>query len=83
MKLYLETIVDGERIRRLLTEDYIKEVLTAYVDTPKETLNSFQYVGGIHHVGLYVDEDTPFFEGVMIYLKQKEKPFQKTFKNGK
>lgn len=82
LKLYLETTIDDEKIRIPLTEKDIKDIITAYVTTPKVTLNTFQYIGGVHRTGLYIDEDIPHFEGVMIYLKPNEKPFVKT-KNGK
>ena len=72
MTIYLERTILGDKVRTPLTEDEVKKVLASYAETPKESLSSYLYVGGIHHTGYFVEEDEAYFTGVMIYTKEKE-----------
>jgi hypothetical protein len=62
----------------LLSYTDLIEVFDYYLKDSGYELEGFQYVGGIRHVGYFVDEDTPFFTG--IYLQVKEKSLKKKHK---
>ena len=61
-----------------LTFDDLVEILKSYKCPDGFEYDSFLYAGGIRHVGLMVDEDTPFLEG--IYLNFREKGLKKKLK---
>ena len=84
-KLYLE---NGEpKVRFYIREEYAKgiqhdnpltehDLISALNDYLKKfncEVDHFEYVGGVHHVGYYYDEDTPYFEGLNVYTKDLEK----------
>lgn len=47
--------------------------LKKYANSLGYELDSFKYCGGIRHVGYFIDEDTPYFEGVRLFMKEKNK----------
>ena len=73
MTLYLERSINGEKVRTILTDEDVKTILSTYVESPTEELESFLYNGGIHYMGYFNDQDTAYFSGVFLYIKQKEK----------
>ena len=56
-----------------LSELDIKTCLSKYANMLGYSLDSYKYLGGIRHVGYFTDEDTPYFEGIRLYLKEKNK----------
>ena len=62
----------------LLSYTDLIEVFDYYLKDSGYELEGFQYVGGIRHVGYFVDEDTPFFTGIQLYVN--EKSVKKRFK---
>lgn len=72
---YLTEHLDQERIKNeyLLTESDLKTALAHYVDFYGYDLNGFKYIGGVHRVGYYFDEDTPHYEGIELKVTPKEK----------
>lgn len=58
-------------IKSYLTENEIRDVLMDYASNMGYDFISFKYVGGIRNCGFYLDEDTPYFEGIQMLLKEK------------
>lgn len=56
-----------------LTDGDIQKYLTIYASDLGYTLDNYKYIGGIHKTGYFVDEDTPHFDGIRLYLKEKAK----------
>lgn len=57
-----------------LEESDLKEVFESYVNNLGYEYNGFKYIGGVHRVGYYFDEDTPYFHGIEISVnKEKNK----------
>lgn len=84
ISFYLTEHLDYDGIKKdigyMLTEDCIKNALSAYVEFYGYELVDFKYVGGIHKVGYYFDEDTPYYEGIMLNVKQKDVSNKKRLK---
>ena len=58
---------------RRLTLDELNDVFREFVDDLNYDLVNFKYRGGIHRVGYYFDEPTPYFEGIELNVKEKNK----------
>ncbi len=75
INFYLTEHLDYDGIKKdikcMLTEGDIKNALSAYVDFYSYELIDFKYIGGIHRTGYYFDEDTPYYEGIKLNVKQK------------
>jgi hypothetical protein len=56
----------------MLTETDIKKALANYIGKNGYDLNDFKYIGGVHKVGYFVDEDTVYFEGIELNVSEKE-----------
>jgi len=65
-----------QRETRLTNSDLIA-ALNNYLKDTDYTLINFKYVGGIHRVGYYHDEDTPYFEGIELEVEEKQKKLKK------
>ena len=55
-----------------LTKTDIKKVLANYIGKNGYELNDFKYLGGVHRVGYFIDEDTVYFEGIELNVSKKE-----------
>ena len=64
-------VEESKHERTYLNKNDLEEALSYYVNQKDCLFDSFKYVGGIRHVGYYVDEDTPYFEGIRVFLKEK------------
>ena len=60
-----------------LTEGDLENVFKDYLSNTNYDFVDFKYVGGIRRVGYFVDEDTPYFEGIELSVKQKENVLKK------
>lgn len=69
MTINLERSIMGDKVSVQLPEDEIKGILKTYAQNHNESLYSYLYVGGVRRAGVHIDEDTPFFTGVMLYVK--------------
>lgn len=57
-----------------LEEKDLEEVFSSYANEQGYGYEGFKYIGGIHKVGYYFDQDTPYFEGIEISVnKEKNK----------
>lgn len=63
--------------KTMLTEGDLKNVFEAYVEQGNYELENFKYIGGIHKVGYFVEEDTPHYEGIELRIKPKEKVYKR------
>ena len=76
---YLIEHLDYDGIKRdnrmLLTEGDLKKAFNDYLSSSNYELVDFKYVGGIHHTGYFIDNDRPYYEGVRLNVKEKEKPY--------
>ena len=85
IKFYLIEHIEYDGIKKdiktLLTEGDLKNAFKNYLRDLNYNLESFKYIGGIHRVGYYFDEDTPYFEGVELLVKEKDKVLQKKNNN--
>ena len=67
--------VDGakkEHVAKVSFED-LKESLSQYIDFYNYDLVDFKYMGGVRRVGYFRDSDTPYYEGIKLIVKPKEK----------
>ena len=73
LKIYFEKY--NSRGINIITLNYndIFIPLKKYADSSGYELNSFKYCGGIRHVGYFTDEDTPYFAGIRLFMKEKNK----------
>jgi len=60
-------------VRTMLTEEDLKMALDDYANFYGYELICFKYIGGIHRVGYYFDEDTPHYDGIQLIVKQKNR----------
>lgn len=70
LKLYYQ---NQNNFRVYVLEDDIAEALHKYAEDNNTTLDSYKYMGGVRKMGMFTDEDTPFFNGVRLYVKDREK----------
>ncbi len=56
-----------------LKEEDVKEALNNYINYYNYELEDYKYIGGIHRVGYYFDEDTPHYDGIQLKVKEKSK----------
>ena len=74
---YLIEHLDYDGIKRdnmiMLTESDLKAALNHYINFYNYELIDFKYIGGIHRVGYFFDEDTPHYDGIQLEVKTKEK----------
>ena len=81
IKFYLIEHLQYDGIKKditiLLTEGDLKKVFKDYLSDLNYELASFKYIGGIHKTGYFVDEDTPYFEGIELLVKEKDKVLKK------
>lgn len=59
-----------------LTEYDLKNAFNDYLNSSNYELVDFKYIGGIHHTGYYIDNDMPYYEGIKLNVKEREKPYQ-------
>lgn len=76
INFYLIEHLDYDDIKRdnktLLTKGDLVNVFNHYLEYLGYELVDFKYLGGIHHTGYFVDEDTPHYEGIELYVREKE-----------
>lgn len=61
-----------------LTDSDLKNIFNNMLKQTNYEVQDFKYIGGVHRVGYYFDQDTPYFEGIKIEVKEKELSKQKT-----
>ena len=66
-----------ENVKTLLTNEDLLKAFNKYLEDINCEAKDFKYMGGIHHVGYYFDEDTPYYEGVILTADKKEKVLTK------
>ena len=62
--------------RIYLTEHDLKTAFNDYLSSSNYELVDFKYIGGIHHTGYYINNDMPYYEGIKLNVKEREKPYQ-------
>lgn len=81
IKFYIIEHIDYKDIQKdiktPLQEEDIKKALNDYISTYNYELIDFKYIGGIHRVGYFFDEDTPHYDGIELNVKKKEKTLKK------
>ena len=77
LRFYLIEHLDYDGIKRdnkiMLTENDLKTALDHYINFHNYELIDFKYIGGIHRIGYYFDEDTPHYDGIQLEVKTREK----------
>jgi hypothetical protein len=80
IRYYLIEHLDYEEIKRdnriLLTNADIKRAIEYYLNDLNYDVIGFKYIGGVHRIGYFFDEETPYYEGVEVELREKEKPYR-------
>ena len=66
-----------ENVKTLLTNEDLLKAFNKYLEDINCEIKDFKYMRGIHHVGYYFDEDTPYYEGVILTADKKEKVLTK------
>jgi len=66
------TRIDGVRrdISTMLTKGDLMNALGAYIDFYGYELLDFKYIGGIHRIGYFFDEDKPHYDGIELKVKE-------------
>lgn len=77
LRFYLIEHLDYDGIKKdnkiMLTESDLKAALNHYINFYNYKLIDFKYIGGIHRVGYYFDEDTPHCDGIQLKVKPNER----------
>ena len=77
INFYLIEHLDYDGIKKdyktCLTRGDLQNALSSYIEFYGYELIDFKYMGGVHHVGYYCDEDTPYYEGIELTVKEKKK----------
>ena len=68
---YITEEDDNYHLTSLLSQRDIEEALTNYACSLGYDFASYKYIGGINHVGYFIDEDTPYLMGISINLKER------------
>jgi len=78
------TEIDGVRkdFSTMLTKGDLMNALGAYIEFYGYELLDFKYIGGVHHVGYFVDEDKPHYDGIELKVRKKEKSLRLKRKDG-
>ena len=69
----IEHIDKDKEVSTLLTNEDLKNALNDYISFYNYKLIDFKYIGGIHKVGYYFDNDTPYYEGIELKVKKLDK----------
>ena len=72
LNIYYVSYIGGEKIKCLLRYEDLFEPLKVYVNNLGYELIDFKYDGGVKRTGYYVDNDTPFINGVLLNMKKKK-----------
>ena len=56
-----------------LNDEDISMCFKAYAEKLGFKLENFKYIGGIRHTGYFTSENTPHFDGIRLYFKEKAK----------
>jgi len=77
--------LDGSHreFKTMLTEGDLKNVFESYVEQGNYDLEDFKYIGGVHKVGYFFEEDTPHYEGIELKVKPKEKVYKREKRESK
>ena len=60
-----------------IPECELKQIINSYLNKYDYEIGDFKYIGGVHRPGVYVEEYTPYFEGIELNLKKKDKALVK------
>ena len=66
-----------ENVKTLLTNEDLLKAFNKYLEDINCEIKDFKYMRGIHHAGYDFDEDTPYYEGVILNADKKEKVLTK------
>ena len=53
-------------------DNSINTALSEYANNLGYTLNDYKFIGGVRRMGMHVDEDTPYFDGIKLYMIKKD-----------
>lgn len=77
IKFYLIEHLDYDGIERglktMLTTSDLHMALNEYINFYNYELIDFKYIGGIHRVGYFFDEDKPHYDGIELKVKTRDK----------
>lgn len=82
MVYYLIEHVDNGEIQTRLTYGDLLNAFNDYVGFYGYEVDNFKYIGGVRNVGYFVDEDTPYFEGIELHVKEKEQGKKLSYPQG-
>ncbi len=68
--------IQQTKIKRTLTYDDLKAVFDDLLKYESYELVDFKYVGGVHNPGYAFSNYTPHFDGIQLYVKEREKPMR-------
>ena len=66
-----------ENVKTLLTNEDLLKAFNKYLEDINCEIKDFKYMRGIHHAGYDFDEDTPYYEGVILNAEREEKVLTK------
>ena len=77
LKIYTEVFIIGKKIKIILADKDIFEVLNVWAYNNDLKLLNFKYLGHVRNIGYYFNEPTPVFEGVRLFMKKRDKTRKK------
>ena len=77
IRFYFDRYICGDKITVYLNNKDISRVLGNYASKQGCTLSGYKYIGGVRKVGYFVNENQPFFEGVVLEMKKVKKKIKK------
>ena len=60
-------------VEKRLTENDLRVAFDDYLEGSNYKLVDYKYIGGIRRVGYFVDENKPYYEGIKLFIKGREK----------
>ena len=68
-----EHVSKGNAYNTKISQEELGFILQMYAAKKGYELLDFKYIGGVHRVGYFFDEDTPYLQGIRLYVKKLEK----------
>ena len=77
IKFYLNEHINYQNIKKdiktLITEEDLNKALNQYISIYNYELINYKYIGGIHKIGYFIDEQKPYYDGIQLNVKKNSK----------
>lgn len=78
INFYITKFIDDDgkikEVKEELKLDDLKRVFADLIKHENYEIENFLFIGGVHNPGYYFDDYTPHFDGIELYLKERQMP---------